>query len=136
MVSTYEIDKENWRKSLVDYVKYQTLPEEQRRRADIRRCAPHFILYKNMLYQKSFEGIFLRCLSDDETYRTMHKTHFGICGAHQSSSKLYFRIKRMGYYWPTIVKDCMEYTQRCQPCQFHANYIHQSPEPLHPIVAF
>ncbi|KAL0396152.1 UNVERIFIED_CONTAM: hypothetical protein Scaly_0063600 [Sesamum calycinum] len=30
----------------------------------------------------------------------------------------------MGYYWPTIVKDCMSYAQRCQVCQFHANFIH------------
>uniref|UniRef100_A0A2N9I0X6 Uncharacterized protein n=1 Tax=Fagus sylvatica TaxID=28930 RepID=A0A2N9I0X6_FAGSY len=44
-------------------------------------------------------------------------------------------IKRMGYYWPTIVKDCMDYAKRCEACQLHANYIHQPPEPLHPTVA-
>ncbi|KAL0339161.1 UNVERIFIED_CONTAM: hypothetical protein Sangu_1438200 [Sesamum angustifolium] len=41
----------------------------------------------------------------------------------------------MGYYWPTMVKDCIDYTRRCQVCQFHANLIHQPPEPLHPTVA-
>nr|XP_027090348.1 uncharacterized protein LOC113711380 [Coffea arabica] len=39
VVSTYEIDKEDWRQPLVDYLKYQKLPEEQRRRTDIRRRA-------------------------------------------------------------------------------------------------
>ncbi|KAI5649528.1 hypothetical protein M9H77_35533 [Catharanthus roseus] len=34
-----------------------------------------------------------------------------------------------------MVKNCMNYARRCQACQFHANYIHQSPEPLHPSVA-
>ncbi|XP_062007333.1 uncharacterized protein LOC133724588 [Rosa rugosa] len=34
-----------------------------------------------------------------------------------------------------MVKDCMEYAQRCQACQFHANFIHQPPEPLHPTIA-
>ncbi|KAL0342488.1 UNVERIFIED_CONTAM: hypothetical protein Scaly_1911400 [Sesamum calycinum] len=41
----------------------------------------------------------------------------------------------MDYYWPTMVKDCMDYARRCQACQFHANLIHQPPEPLHPTVA-
>ncbi|XP_027174389.1 uncharacterized protein LOC113774008 [Coffea eugenioides] len=135
VVSTYEIDKEDWRQPLVNYLKYQKLPEEQRRRTDIRRRAPRFILYKDTLYRKSFEGVLLHCLSEDEAYRAMHEAHSGICGTHQSGPKLHFRIKRMGYYWPTMVKDCIEYAQRCQPCQFHTNYIHQPPEPLHPTVA-
>ena len=65
----------------------------------------------------------------------MEEAHFGVCGAHQSDLKLYHRIKRMGYYWPTIVKDCMDYAKRCEACELHANYIHQPPEPLHPTVA-
>ncbi|XP_071902387.1 uncharacterized protein [Coffea arabica] len=135
VVSTYEIDKEDWRQPLVHYLKYQKLPEDQRRRTDIRRRAPHFILYKDTLYRKSFESVLLHCLSEDEAYRVMHEAHSGICGAHQSGSKLHFWIKRMGYYWSTMVKDCIEYAQKCQTCQFHANYIHQPPEPLHPTVA-
>ncbi|KAL0289163.1 UNVERIFIED_CONTAM: hypothetical protein Sangu_2626000 [Sesamum angustifolium] len=41
----------------------------------------------------------------------------------------------MGYYRPTMVKDCINYARRCQACQFYANLIHQPPEPLHPTVA-
>ncbi|XP_019235234.1 PREDICTED: uncharacterized protein LOC109215588 [Nicotiana attenuata] len=65
----------------------------------------------------------------------MEEAYSGSCGAHQSGPKLHFRIKRMGYYWTTMVKDCMEHAKRCQACQFHANYIHQPLEPLHPTVA-
>nr|XP_027068875.1 uncharacterized protein LOC113694208 [Coffea arabica] len=66
---------------------------------------------------------------------TMEEAHSGICGAHQSGPKLHFRIKRMGYYWPTMVKDCIDFARRCQACQFHGNFIRQPPEPLHPTVA-
>uniref|UniRef100_A0A2N9E6Y6 Uncharacterized protein n=1 Tax=Fagus sylvatica TaxID=28930 RepID=A0A2N9E6Y6_FAGSY len=72
---------------------------------------------------------------EHETDQAMEEAHSGVCGAHQSGPKLYHRIKRMGYYWPTIVKDCMDYAKRCEACQLHANYIHQPPEPLHPTVA-
>ncbi|KAM1166245.1 hypothetical protein PS1_025876 [Malus domestica] len=65
----------------------------------------------------------------------MEEAHSGVCGAHQSGPKLHFQLKRMGYYWPSMVKDCLEYAKRCQACQFHANFIHQPPEPLHPTAA-
>ena len=41
----------------------------------------------------------------------------------------------MGFYWPTMAKDSMEYAKRFQACQFHGDYIRQPPEPLHPTVA-
>ncbi|KAL0337680.1 UNVERIFIED_CONTAM: Transposon Tf2-12 polyprotein [Sesamum calycinum] len=107
----------------------------RRRRIDTRRRATRFIYYKGTLYRRSFDGIFLRCLSDNKKVQAMEETHSGVCGAHQSGPKLHFRIKRMGYYWPTMVKDCIDYARRCQACQFHANLIHQPPEPLHPTVA-
>ncbi|KAM2197359.1 hypothetical protein ACFX1Q_000771 [Malus domestica] len=65
----------------------------------------------------------------------MEETHSGVCGAHQSGPKLHFQLKRMGYYWPSMVKDYLEHAKMCQACQFHANFIHQPPEPLHPTVA-
>ncbi|XP_070010343.1 uncharacterized protein [Nicotiana sylvestris] len=65
----------------------------------------------------------------------MEEAHSGSYGSHQSGPKLHFPIKRMGYYWAKMVKGCMDHTKRCQACQFHANYIHQPPEPLHPTVA-
>lgn len=40
----------------------------------------------------------------------------------------------MGFYWPTMVRDSMEYAKRCQACQFHGDSIHQPLEPLHPMV--
>ena len=32
-----------------------------------------------------------------------------------------------------MVQDYIDYVKRCDACQFHANFIHQHPEPLHPI---
>nr|XP_009787305.1 PREDICTED: uncharacterized protein LOC104235281 [Nicotiana sylvestris] len=34
-----------------------------------------------------------------------------------------------------MVKYFLDYARRCKACQFHANFIHQPPEILHPIVA-
>lgn len=66
----------------------------------------------------------MRCLVEEEALQVMEEAHFGTCGAHQSGLKLHDRIKRMGYYWPTIVHDCMKYSKRCDAHQFDANFFH------------
>ena len=33
-----------------------------------------------------------------------------------------------------MVKDCLDYAQRCDACQFHVNFIHQLPQVLDPTI--
>ena len=87
------------------------------------------------MHLQRLDGLLLRCLDDEEAAKALEEACSGICGAHQSGPKLHFQIKRIGYYWPIMVKDCMDYAKRSSICQFHANFIHQSLEPLHPTVA-
>ena len=61
----------------------------------------------------------------------MQEEHAGVCGAYQLGPKFYNLIKTMGYYQPTMVRDCINYAKRHDACQFHANFIHQSLKPLH-----
>ena len=63
----------------------------------------------------------------------MEEAHSGLSCTHQARPKIYNR--RMGYYWPTMVQDCIDYAKTCEPCQFHANPIYQHLEPLHSTVA-
>ena len=72
----------------------------------------------------------LRCLSNKEAEEVLKETHEGECGAHQPGPKLYDRIKRMRYFWPTMVHDAIKYARECHACQVHANYMHQPPERL------
>ncbi|XP_061999282.1 uncharacterized protein LOC133716611 [Rosa rugosa] len=135
VVFVYLIDVDDWRYPLIDYLKRNKLSDDPKQRSDIRRRVSRFFYYKETLYRRSFDGLLLRCLGKEEAAKAMEEAHSGVCGAHQLGPKLHFQVKRMGYYWPTMVKDCMEYAQRCQASQFHANFIHQPPEPLHPTIA-
>ncbi|XP_074300490.1 uncharacterized protein LOC141631764 [Silene latifolia] len=135
MICVYTVDEDDWRQPIIDFLDHQKLPDDPRHKVEIRRRAPKFIHYKGTLYRRSFSGQWLRCLSKDEATEAMHEAHSGICGAHQSGPKLHDRVKRMGYYWPTMVQDCMDFAKKCEPCQFYANFIHQPPEPLHPTVS-
>ncbi|CAM8893133.1 unnamed protein product [Rhodiola kirilowii] len=135
VVYAYEIEREDWRQPIIDFLDHQKLPTDLRHKIEIRRRALRFIHYKGTLYRRSFLGQWLRCLSEEEAGEVMQVAHAGICGAHQSGLKLYDRVKRMGYYWPTVVQDCTDFAKKCNACQFNANFIHQPPEPLHPTVA-
>nr|XP_033517156.1 uncharacterized protein LOC117281427 [Nicotiana tomentosiformis] len=135
LIAVTEAEKVDWRQTMIDYLCYGILPEDPRRKTEIRRCAPRFLYYKDTLYRRSFEGVLLHCLGEGEATQAMQEVHSGVCGSHQSGPKLHFHIKRMGYYWPIMVKDCLDYARRCKAFQFHANFIHQPPEMLHPTVA-
>ena len=114
VTSIFTIDSEDWRQPLIDYLEHGKLPDELRHRTEIRCQAPHFIYYKETFYRRSFDGVLLRCLGGEDTNQAIEETHSRICGAHQLGPKLHFQIKMMGYYWPTMVKDCMECAKKCQ----------------------
>ncbi|XP_060200598.1 uncharacterized protein LOC132628857 [Lycium barbarum] len=111
-ITTLEVEIEDWRQLIIDYLYYGILPENLRRKTEIRWRAPRFLYYKNTLYRRSFDGVLLRCLGADESVQAMQEAHSGVCGAHQYGPKLHFHIKRMGYYWQTMVKDCLDYARR------------------------
>jgi len=76
-----------------------------------------YVLLGDELYYRTIDGVLLKCLGDDEAKSLMGEIHEGVCGAHQSAFKMKWMIRRNGYYWPTILKDCFKYFTACQGCQ-------------------
>ncbi|KAM1510406.1 hypothetical protein ACFX10_019463 [Malus domestica] len=116
VISVLSVDTKEWRQPLINYLEHRKLPDDPRQHSEIRRRAPRFLYYKETLYRCSFEGVILRCLGEEEANQAMEETHLGICGTYQSGPKLHFQLKRMCYYWPSMVKDCLEHTKRYQDC--------------------
>ncbi|XP_058202937.1 uncharacterized protein LOC131317399 [Rhododendron vialii] len=128
--TTNESD-EDWRKPFINYLQHGRLPEDKTKRAEVRRRATKFIMWKDALYKRSLDGMYMRCIANEQAHEVMAEVHSGVCGAHQSGPKLHMQLKRLGYYWPTMISDCINYAKSCQVCQYHGNFIHQPPEPLH-----
>ncbi|XXG59012.1 hypothetical protein AAC387_Pa04g1174 [Persea americana] len=74
----------DWRDPFFDYIMFGIVPEDPKERVSIQRRAPNFHLDipSKMLYRKSFNGVLLRCLSQQEAVETLKKVHAGLCGAH------------------------------------------------------
>ncbi|XP_022845301.1 uncharacterized protein LOC111368297 [Olea europaea var. sylvestris] len=75
-------EREDWRQPIIDFLQHQKLPDNPRRKTEIKRHASRFIFYKGTLYRRSFDGVFLRCLSNDEATQVVEESHSRICGAH------------------------------------------------------
>ncbi|KAG9444887.1 hypothetical protein H6P81_016227 [Aristolochia fimbriata] len=125
----------DWREPISNFLRYGTLPADLRERVRIRRAAPRYIYVNDVLYQRSYEGLLLHCLSKEEGLQVLKETHGGICGAHQAGPKLHLQVKRLSYYWLMMLRDATEMARTCKPCQLHADYMHQPPEPLHLTIA-
>ena len=72
------------RDPFIDYIMFGVLPEDPKERVSIQRRTPNFHLDipSRILYRKSFNGVFLRCLSQQEAEETLKEVHAGLCGAH------------------------------------------------------
>ena len=100
---------DDWRKEIIDYLKDPSRKVERR----VRFQATKYVLLEEELYYRTIDGVLLKCLGDDESRSLMGEIH-GVCGAHQSTCKMKWKIRRNGYYWPTILEDCFKYFKGCQ----------------------
>lgn len=106
-------------------------PTDPIKHTEMRWCAPQFTLQSNQLYRRSLDNILLRCVSTNVVNKVINKVHVGVCGGHQSGPKLKYQLKRLGYYWLTMVVNCIEYAKWCHICQWQSDYGHVPAEPLH-----
>ncbi|CAM9000520.1 unnamed protein product [Rhodiola kirilowii] len=59
VVYAYEIEREDWRQPIIDFLDHQKLPADPIHKIEIHRRAPRFIRYKGTLYRRSFLGQWL-----------------------------------------------------------------------------
>ncbi|XP_073133888.1 uncharacterized protein [Henckelia pumila] len=79
------------------------------------------VMVEGDLYRKGMDGLLLRCIGFPEEMEVMKQVHEGVCGAHQSGIQMRWIVRTHGYYWPSMLKDCIRYSKGCQPCQKHGN---------------
>jgi hypothetical protein len=73
------------------------------------------------LYQRTIEGMLLKCLGEGQAKVAVQEVHDGICGAHQSAYKINWLLRRVGFYWPTMMDDCIKYQKGCEVCERFRN---------------
>ena len=97
----------DWRVEIANYLKNPS----QKVTSKLRYKSTKYVLLDDQLYYKIVDGVFLKCLNQEEARVLMGEVHEGICKAHQSAYKMKWVIHRSGYFCPTILEDCFELLQ-------------------------
>ena len=88
----------------------------------------------NTLYCRGVDSILRRCLTHEDAELVLNDCHEGVCGGHLSGLSTAQQILRVGYFWLSIFKDCINAVKKCHPCEVFACNMRSHPTPLHPII--
>ncbi|GAA0138400.1 hypothetical protein LIER_00154 [Lithospermum erythrorhizon] len=105
---------EDWRSPIARYLVQGELPADKLEARRVVNRSFKFWVLQDELYKQSHLGPLLFCVSESKIDQTLYEVHEDhICGHHIGGQALALKITRAGYYWPTIMKDTMEYVKRC-----------------------
>ncbi|XP_004292069.1 PREDICTED: uncharacterized protein LOC101313385 [Fragaria vesca subsp. vesca] len=122
---------EDWR---LPFIAYLQNPNDAAHSRQIRFLTLNFVLRNGELRRRGEDGNDFRCVYGNKAKRIMREVHCGVCGSHQAGPKMRWLIRRHGYYWLTILKDCIAFAKGCQDCQAHGPVQHIPNIPLQPII--
>ncbi|KAG7559607.1 Ribonuclease H-like superfamily [Arabidopsis thaliana x Arabidopsis arenosa] len=120
----------DWRIPIREYILNGTLPADKWEARSLKAKSARFCISNDILYRRSISGPDMICIFGQQVRTVIKEIHEGVCGNHSGGRSLAFKVKRYGYFWPTLIADCEEYARKCEQCQKHAPSIHQPTELL------
>jgi hypothetical protein len=70
-ILTVELSAEDWRKEILDYLKYPSKKVDKQ----LRYKAIKYVLLEDELYYRTIDGVLLRCLGEEEAKTLMREIH-------------------------------------------------------------
>ena len=86
------------------------------------------------MFRKNYDGVFLRCLEQEDAKKFVAKLHDGPTGGHFSGDTTAHNIIQAGYYWPTLFKDVHAHARKCDTCQRSGGRQAKAAGPLKPVI--
>jgi hypothetical protein len=95
----------DWRLSLLECIRDSRKTTDKK----VKRQVLNYTLLDDDLYRRTIDGVLLNCLGEEQAKVVVRKLHDGICGADHSAYKMNWLLQRAGFYWPTMMDDCVKY---------------------------
>ncbi|GAA0150112.1 hypothetical protein LIER_09123 [Lithospermum erythrorhizon] len=127
-------EPKDWRTSIARYLLTGQLPESITEARKIKNHSLRFYVYGKELYKKSWDGPLLSCVSQEDIPKILAKIHQGWCGSHIGGRSLAVKITRIRYFWPTLVKDAMNFVKKYDVCERMGSIQHQPTTSMTPIL--
>ncbi|CAA7035389.1 unnamed protein product [Microthlaspi erraticum] len=110
-------EHKSWQDEIRNYLINDAVPEERWAARRLRRKAAYYFLRNNELFRWSANKVILRCCDEAQAKSIMVETHEGASGNHAGGRSLALKIKKIGYFWPTMIGDCINVAAKCVPCK-------------------
>ena len=78
--------------------------------------------------------IIRRCVLECEQCKIVNECHASPCGGHFYGERTAHKILQLGFYWPTIFRDCTKWVKLCDRCQKIGNIRGRNEIPLRGIM--
>ena len=111
------------------------MPSDKAEARKLKIKATRYCIMDELLFNKSPTCMLLRCIEQFEAKTILQSFHDGECGNHTGGRSLANKALRMGYFWPTMRKDAVDYARKCKACQICVSVTHQPSDLLHPTLA-
>ena len=108
-----------WYRDLVHYLQRGYLLEHwnSKQRRVLHLKSSSYQIIDGFLLGKNYDGVFLRCLEQEDASKVVKELHDGPIGVHFLGDPTSHKILRAGYYLPTLFKYSHEYVRKCDICQ-------------------
>ena len=108
------------------------LSADERKRLAVR--SRNFCLLNDTLYHKGADGIWRRAVRQFEKSVILRESHCGIAGGHYAGETTTRKIWNSGLWWPTMMKDAVEYCRKCDLCQRMGQPTERDRMPFQPVL--
>ena len=117
-----------WIEPIRSYISEGKVPSNKWEARKLKDQAARFVLVEEKLFKWRLSGPLMTCVEKEAARKVMKEVHGGSCGNNSGGRALAIKIKRLGYLWPTMIKDC-------EKCQRNAPTIHLPAELLSSIAS-
>jgi hypothetical protein len=130
-----------WYKNFVYNFQNQRCPDNLDTHQIRRLClkSTRYIIIGDFLFRRYADGMFLRCVNNEEAHKLLQETHGSSnsaihVGGHFFTKTNAFNITRKGYYWPSIFHDYYVFLRSCDKCHKFAGKKRLLAMPLQPVL--
>jgi len=125
----------SWFDNIRFYFLHETTPcnLDLKNRRSPRLRSVSFQLINDILFQKKFDGVFLRCLEKEESERVLAELHSGDVDSNFGRDTTAPKVLRDDYYCPTLFRDSHNLSHKFIICQKDVGQVMKVSFPLHPV---
>ena len=101
------------------------------KKTHINQSVRHIWVNGDILYIE-YDIIIRRCVRKDDILEILKSFHDEPCVGHFADKQTTYKILNLGYYWPSLFKDCKKYVRSCDICQRMGRPVPSDEMPLQP----